>query len=86
MSTNCHNYEATNVENCRLVIAGNPFWMLASVRNFPETLTISVCAGILHTIYDHERKAMSDEESDSTGDHYPNLMTGYFLKHIICLC
>jgi hypothetical protein len=29
---------------------------------------------------------MSDEESDSTGDHNPNRMTGYFLKHIICLC
>ncbi len=29
---------------------------------------------------------MSDEESDSTGDHYHNRMTGYFLKHIICLC
>ena len=29
---------------------------------------------------------MSDEEGDSTGDHYPNRMTGYFLKHIICLC
>ena len=37
-------------------------------------------------IYDRERKAMSDEESDSTGDHNPNCMTGYFLKHIICLC
>jgi hypothetical protein len=29
---------------------------------------------------------MSDEESDSTGDHNPNRMTGCFLKHIICLC
>ena len=29
---------------------------------------------------------MSDEESDSTGDHNPNCMIGYFLKHIICLC
>ncbi len=29
---------------------------------------------------------MSDEEGDSTGDHYPNRMTGYDLKHIICLC
>lgn len=29
---------------------------------------------------------MSDEESDSTGDHSPNRMTGCFLKHIICLC
>lgn len=29
---------------------------------------------------------MSDEESDSTGDHNPNRMTGRFLKHIICLC
>lgn len=29
---------------------------------------------------------MSDEESDSTGDHNSNRMTGYFLKHIICLC
>ncbi len=29
---------------------------------------------------------MSDEESDSTGDHNPNRMTGYLLKHIICLC
>ena len=38
------------------------------------------------SIYDHERKAMSDEESDSTGDHNPNRMTGSFLKHIICLC
>ena len=38
------------------------------------------------SIYDHERKAMSDEESDSTGDHNPNCMTGYLLKHIICLC
>lgn len=37
-------------------------------------------------IYDRERKAMSDEESDSTGDHNPNCMTGYLLKHIICLC
>ena len=33
----------------------------------------------------HERTHMSDEESDSTGDH-PNQMTGYLLKHIICLC
>ena len=38
------------------------------------------------SVYNHERKAMSDEESDSTGDHNPNRMTGYFLKHIICLC
>jgi len=29
---------------------------------------------------------MNDEESDSTGDHYYNQMTGRFLKHIICLC
>ena len=29
---------------------------------------------------------MSDEESDSTGDHYHNRMTGRLLKHIICLC
>ena len=32
-----------------------------------------------------ERILMNDEESDSTGDH-PNRMTGYFLKHIVCLC
>jgi hypothetical protein len=29
---------------------------------------------------------MSDAESDSTGDQYHNRMTGFFLKHIICLC
>ena len=29
---------------------------------------------------------MSDEESDSTGDHVANRMTGPILKHIICFC
>jgi len=55
-------------------------------REFPRIIDNFGMYRYTASRYERERKAMSDEESDSTGDHYPNRMTGYFLKHIICLC
>lgn len=63
-----------------------PRFMKVNPPNFPRNIDNLCRCRYTSSIYDRERKAMSDEESDSTGDQNPNRMTGCFLKHIICLC